>query len=275
MGSIFSGSDTLINGNLVVGTLYEHEANDDGYVLLNYWGSESDLLIGYPRTIDVNYADYLYSVNEETSVKYNSCVEKAFSFSGSQAIFFGDSITEGFTSGSTTTTENYVKLFSGLANMTFNNKGVGGALITVGYNEVETIPTTLASVDITTLNTYPFLFIAGGVNDYALGVTESEFDTAVSNMCDYLNTNYTGKVIFITPINLLETRSASATLSLNLYRNILSEYALKNNYSLVCGNEFNFPTEDTVFNNLFFGDGLHPSLLGHKMYARSLATILL
>ena len=238
------------------------------YVLLNWWGSNGDDV--FAKNIKVVYKnaiDKLYDKN------IKSVIKKPFDFNNKNAIFFGDSITKGYTSGTTTTTENYVKLFSEKVGLNYNNQGIAGSTIGV----VSGLTNIVDKVKITSnLNNYDYLFVAGGINDWARSVTLSDFSSKLEELCDYLKTNYSGEVIFIAPINHLDIISSgwNNIESEDSYRNIIGRYALKYNFSFVNGGEFNFPQKISAYNNLFYGDGLHPSELGYQLYANSLLTLL-
>lgn len=210
----------------------------------------------------------------ETRVNIQHTVNKPYIFSGKTAVFCGDSITRGFTSGSTTTENGYPKVFSDSVGMTFTNKGVGGASIArvSGFGCIQDQVTSISNPE-----TVDYIFIAGGVNDWQLGVSLSDFRTAVTDMCAWLSSNYNHEVIFILPINEAGwTPVRTPVAELEEYRKILEEIALKYEYSIVNGELFNFPTKDapTTFINDMFGDRLHPSEKGYRLYAKMLKTVL-
>ncbi|WP_127580182.1 SGNH/GDSL hydrolase family protein [Paenibacillus koleovorans] len=253
MGCFYTSGDSYI-GNVTVSSGYLVVPDNAAYVVLNLIGT--DEVYAIPR-------EY------EAAQVYADCVNKPYVFSGKTSLWFGDSITAGYTSGVTITANGFPKLFSNKVGMTFTNEGVGGALFTSGYNVVETIPTTIES---TTLNT-DFVFIAGGTNDFGLGADIEDFEQTISDLCDYLEANYSGEVIFITPINRV-TPSNNEVAPLDAYRNIIAEYACMYGFSVVDGSNFNFPLESGVYKTAVMNDGLHPTEDGYKVYAKNLATVL-
>lgn len=191
-------------------------------------------------------------------------------FKGKRAVFYGDSITQGYTSGTTTTTENYVKIFSTDVGFSYyNNQGVAGSLFTSGYNSTTTITSKIKTADLNWLNGFDYLFIAGGVNDCQLGVSESDFKNAITDLFTYIKNNFKGKVIVILPIDFSKTFS-SQILELEIYRKWINLYAKLNDFIVINGGYFGFPSVNGELSSLLFGDGLHPTELGHQLYAKEL-----
>ena len=216
------------------------------------------------------------SRNQQPSIelnKYKNYNTKGFVFNNTKsALFVGDSITAGFTSGASTTVNGYPKLFSQHYGMTYYNEAVGGAeYCEDGEYQGTTIPKMLTQITNSTHKDVNYLFIAGGINDWQGQNDLSTFRTAVSNTLDYALANYlNAQVILITPINT--TTSFSSTqknISVQAYRNVITEVAISKDSSritVVQGNEFDFPdvTNSSSYINAMFGDGLHPSELGYR-----------
>lgn len=208
------------------------------------------------------------------AVQYMTCVKKPFDFSGKRLQFFGDSLTYGYivASGSTPAhqaTNQYPKLFSEQVGAgTYVNYGVSGSTLAVvtGYNSIYT------EIQQATLNG-DYVFVAGGVNDWQLGVNAATLETAVENICTYLSNNFSGEVIWITPIyEAGRVPINPPTQTLQNVRNVITRIALKYGYSVVQGWEFPFPTEydDSDYIELMFQDKIHPTELGYAMYAQAL-----
>ena len=246
--------------------LYTNDIFTTDYLLINGWDREAD--VDYNKTIKYKVGDVVTETDFSKQI-YGHCVNKPFVFSAKTALFFGDSITAGYTSGSTTTPNHFAKLFTDKVGLTLTNKAKAGALFTTGYNEVETIPTTIQATALTS----DFIIIAGGTNDYGLGADIATFKQTIADLCTYLQANFTGEVIFITPINRVKAADTYFA-DLNDYRNIIAEYADMYNFSVVDSSKFNFPKVSGDYATAMFGDGLHPSELGHKLYARQLQTVL-
>ena len=218
----------------------------------------------------------------QQAIVYKSIVRKPFDFNGKKASFVGDSITYGFTTGTTFADNNWVDLFSKKVGLsTKSNNSVGGALFVSGLNEVSTIP---AQIEVSAKDD-DFLFIAGGTNDFGLGADMTTFRNTISNLCDYINNNFSQstQVIWITPINrAVNSNVEDLPYTLQDYRNAITEEVIAkdtyNRFSIVQGNEFNFPTIEnpsTTFKSAMFGDNLHPSQTGYNWYAVGLETVLL
>lgn len=215
---------------------------------------------------------YNASVTGENDTVYH-CFDKTV-FRNKTALFTGDSITAGFTSGSTTTTETYPKLFSQAADLTYTNSAVGGASITnvSGYPQ---ILTQLTNAD---LNDYDIVFVSGGINDWQLGVTPENYAAAVKQTCQYLQNNFNGTVFWILPINEAgKDPHSTPAAPLNTFRKIAAEICITYGYNVINGGLFDFPTAGSPVEsvNAMFGDRLHPSEQGYRHYARMLSQILL
>lgn len=228
-------------------------------------------IINYPSPVEENKEAIIDLIHMHR-------VNKPFAFNGKSAVFCGDSITRGYTSGSTTTENGFPKLFSDAMGMSYTNKGVGGATISVveGYSSIQT---QVQSIDTAS----DFLFIAGGINDWQLGVPLDTFKSAVESICAWLNANYSGQVIWITPINQggwETTHSLSTVADIQDYRDIITDVVtIKNvsgNMSIIQGNLFGFPTVSgsAELKTSLFGDLLHPTEHGYVIYSQALRNAL-
>ena len=229
----------------------------------------------YIRLCSYGYVgkNLLYSVANKEKQQWENIVSKPYLFNGKNALFFGDSITKGYINGNEITENGYPKLFSDSVGMNYTNYGVGGATMSrvSGYGCIydQIINATFSNVD--------FVFVAGGVNDWQLGVSLSYFRTGVINICNYLKSNFNGEVIFITPIENAGWKPSTTPIAdIDEYRNIISEVALTNGYSLINGKTLNFPNKDSnaLLISTLFGDKLHPTEKGYIQYSKGLRTIL-
>lgn len=204
-------------------------------------------------------------------IRYNDVIDKPIAFSGKKLQFFGDSITYGYLTGGYQATNQYPKVFSThVGAAAYKNEGVSGSMFATvaGYDQILT--TIQANLD----NTYDVVFVAGGINDWQLGVDEDDLTSAVDAVCDYLKDNFSGTVIFITPINESgKTPTNTPAQTLQSVRNIITRKAIEYGYSVVQGYKFPFPTvdDDSDYKTLMFQDNLHPTELGYKTYAKALA----
>ena len=211
-------------------------------------------------------------------VKYMTCVKKPFDFNGKTIYFFGDSITYGYIAASGGTpahqaTDPFPKLFANAVGATHTNYGESGSTLSdvTGYASICT------KIQDTTLSGADFVVIAGGINDWQLGVDEATLEDAVDDICSYLTANYSGEVIFITPINEAGRTPVNAPAqTVQNIRNVITRTALKYGYSVVQGWEFPFPviSDDPDYISLMFQDKIHPTELGYSMYAQALRSAL-
>lgn len=204
-----------------------------------------------------------------SEVKYKTCVRKPFTFTNKKLWFFGDSITYGYiaTPSAHQATNQYPKVFSEAVGAdSYVNWGVSGSTLADNYITISTHP----------LNC-DFVFVAGGVNDWQTGVNESTLITTMTNICEHLKNNFSGEVVFITPIyEAGRVPISTPTQTLQNVRNVITRIALEYGYSVVQGWEFPFPTEDddTDYIDLMFQDKIHPTELGYSMYAQALRNAL-
>ena len=262
------------NGSTIIGTsggTFTFAKPTDGYIGVNqYLGGNFNQEFSIEFFDEKTVKGY---ITESPDVIYNSLVRKPFTFNGKTCVFTGDSITYGFTSGSSNVhnTGDYPTLFCNKVGATKTNLAVGGALFCSGYNTVKTIPEQVSEAN----KECDFLFIAGGINDWQNGQTLSDLKTVLDNLCTYINENFSQstQVIWITPINQAgweTTHNISPTATVQEFRNLITRTVLKNDtysrFSVVQGNEFNFPdkNDDKSYIATMFGDLLHPSELGYK-----------
>ena len=200
-----------------------------------------------------------------------------YEFSGKKGYFFGDSITYGYIknadgSASRADKGGYPGFFSEAVGLTHTNYGVSGSLFGT-YNNLGRIGDKIKS---RSLNC-DFIFVAGGINDWQCGVSLSDFREAVEDVCSYIDANFDGEVIFITPINHSGRKPlVEPVAQVQDYRNIITEVALSYGFSVVQGGLFGFPTTDSpeADKTLMFCDNLHPTQYGYEYYANCLVEVL-
>ena len=197
---------------------------------------------------------------------------KPFVLSGANAIGFGDSMMYGYRSLDQTDVSanpwpNIVKDRLGFNN--FTNLAVGGAGFTVGTKIITQMTGKI-------LNTRDYIFIAAGTNDYHYAAYLDAFETAVNEAFDYVDANKGAntKVVVITPINRSQAPGNTNAASLNDYRSILTESALKRGYSVIDGRNFGFPDFAGGYQQSVLPDGLHPNDTGYVMYANHICGLL-
>ena len=224
----------------------------------------------------------------KTSIyKYGDSLLKPFDFSGKSLVAFGDSITAGVAnegSGNISAYEDaYIRRFSTYVGAILTNNAVSGSTITFVDNEsITSIYTKVTSYS----NEADYIIISGGTNDYNQGRTLGEYGDntkytfygSLKLICEYLKTNYPNtKVIFITPINVTKDFNGHDRKLLNDYRNAIYEVATSYEYSVVNGIDLIPATLQSGWDNEMINknDGCHPTIKGHRLYARNLCGKLL
>ena len=224
------------------------------------------------KTIVINGITYILQQSGTAHI-----LNSPYEFSGKKAFFFGDSITYGYIknadgTASRATKGGYPGFFSEAVGLTHTNYGVSGSLFGT-YDNLGRIGDKIKS---RALNC-DFVFVAGGINDWQCGVSLSDFRQAVEDVCSYIDANFDGEVIFITPINHSGRKPlVDPVAELREYREIITEIALLHNFSVVQGGLFDFPTVDSpdADKTLMFCDNLHPTEYGYQFYADCLVEVL-
>ena len=204
-------------------------------------------------------------------------VNSPYDFSGKKAYFFGDSITYGYIknadgTASRATKGGYPGFFSEAVGLTHTNYGVSGSLFGT-YNNLGRIGDKIKNRSLDC----DFLFVAGGINDWQCGVSLSDFRQSVEEVCSYIDANFDGEVIFITPINHSGRKPlVEPVAQVQEYREIITEIALSHDFSVVQGGLFGFPTTESpeTEKTLMFCDNLHPTEYGYEFYANCLIEVL-
>ncbi len=290
----FNTAKFRINANNGVSVLTGYSSSDEVIFTVQPTTSAYAIMSGEVDISNCDYIRYCYNCKDDTTdidmhvVLYNKTgsraerlvgdmhiVNRPYNFSGKDAAFFGDSLVQGYIGPGTITTETFPKLFSNDVGLTYVNRGVGGASFTrvTGYPCILDKITSEAD-----LNAYDFLFIAGGVNDWQLGCTISDFKNAVKDVCDAIvSASFTGEVIFIAPINTAGKKPINPpTADLDTFRQALQQVVLSYEYSFINGKYFDFPAANSSAGWVaeFFGDTIHPSEKGYRLYTKALKTIL-
>lgn len=249
---------------------YTFAAPTDGLIGVNIFGGT------YCDSMTITFWDRERAIGY-TPRSYRHSIRKPFSFSNKKCSFIGDSITVGFTSGSSQTTNTYPKLFCEAVGATCDNRAAAGATIknVNGYPQIVAQLSNVSNPD--------FLFVSGGVNDWQLGVNINDFKTAVLNLITEIDTDFPNiPVIWITPINTANPSTVGHPVAnLDAFREVLTRTIIENDnnhhFSIVQGSLFNFPNENdsSDFINFAFGDGLHPSESGYAdIYTPGLLSVL-
>ena len=224
------------------------------------------------KTIVINGITYILQQSGTAHI-----LNSPYEFSGKKAFFFGDSITYGYIknadgTASRATKGGYPGFFSEAVGLTHTNYGVSGSLFGT-YDNLGRIGDKIKSRSLDC----DFLFVAGGINDWQCGVSLSDFRQAVEEVCSYIDANFDGEVIFITPINHSGRKPLVEPIAqVQDYRDIITEVALSYDFSVVQGGLFGFPTTDSpeADKTLMFCDNLHPTEYGYEYYANCLIEVL-
>ena len=268
-------SMTDTNGITILGKeatpSYTFTAPTDGLIGINAYGST------FCDTMTITFWDRERAIGYNPR-SYRHSVRKPISFNDKKCSFIGDSITAGFTSGTSQTTETYPKLFCEAVGAICDNEAVAGATIksVSGYPYLLNQLPHVSDPDI--------LFVSGGVNDWQLGVNVNDFKTAVYELILQIDTDFPDiPVVWITPINTANPVIVGHPVAnLDVYRDLMTqtivEHDVQHRFSIVQGSLFNFPNENdrSDYIQFAYGDGLHPSESGYEnIYTPGLLTALL
>ena len=207
-------------------------------------------------------------------------IRKPIVFNGKKLVAFGDSITAGVCSPNLRDAgENkYINVFCSLSGATLvTNYAVGGSCITDADNVNNSIYDNVLSYT----GDADIIWIAGGTNDWntgkAIGTFESTdsktFYGALRNICEHLKKNTPNAVvIFVTPIPYTNKNTYKSILPLDVYRSAIYEVATLYGFNVVDGKNLGMPYSSGNWNNKMCddNDGCHPTIEGHKLYARNL-----
>jgi lysophospholipase L1-like esterase len=195
----------------------------------------------------------------ETGSNYfiNTCVDKPFNLdANSKILAFGDSITAGYNVGANNV---WVKLISDKLGCALENKAVSGAR----FDETVSNSIKAQYESVTDWTGVTHVFIAGGVNDASNDTNIALFKGYVQNAIDYIKANTNAKILFVTPIERINTTHNTIH-----YSSIINSLALKNDCSVINGYDVPIPFKDSQYYENMTSDGLHPTILGQKVYAR-------
>ena len=212
------------------------------------------------------------------SYEYESTVNKAVSVYGKTVALFGDSIAAGVASGTTDSGFiSWANLFKQRLNLTLSNNAVSGKTITNDNSDSNSISAKVIAYD----GTAEIIIIAGGTNDYNQGKTigsitdntAATFYGALNLMAAHLKTLAAELVVFITPINCT-VKYNNAVAALDDYRRAIQDVCRVNGFSVIEGADFGFPEDAGTMQVLLDYDGLHPTQIGHVMYANEVCSYL-
>ena len=206
-------------------------------------------------------------IESDDFTRYANLKERITSFDN--VLFAGDSVTKGYTSNNVILENCWVNLFCRKIGCNYTNVAVGGAKLQGGG--------ILSQLQGVNLNNYSVIFITGGINDKHQGYTKAVIKSAVIDICNYLQANYTGKVIWQTPQNDYDQRTSYNANGRNLQnsmsceelRQIIFNTVVPYGFSVVDGRFIPFPSRtDNYIAGVLSEDNVHPTELGHRLYAQ-------
>ena len=234
----------------------------------------------------LSYNDSVFSkVNEIENIKKyfheRNLLKKPYNLSQRKVLFLGDSITAGVTDTGSLTEQKWVKLFTDYNNITtYYNYASSGATWSTAKGNNNYINTELNRAINDNL-VIDLIIIAAGTNDYgnslAIG-NEGDIENttvygAINEVINLIKEHFAeAEVIFISPIPRLDI--SNEVYPLDDYRKAIFYKAILNGYDYVNGADFPFENKRCDYMTKTMNDGLHPSLLGHKLFAKHLSTIL-
>lgn len=212
-------------------------------------------------------------------------INKPIVFNGKSLVAFGDSITAGVSSPNLGNAgdDKYISKFCSLvgANLT-TNYAVSGSCIT----DADGVTTSIYDRVLAYTGNADIIWIAGGTNDWNTGKEIGTYESAdvktlygaLRAICEHLKTNHPNAVvIFVTPIPYTTTNQYSSVAPLDAYRSAIYEIATLYGYNVVNGKDLGMPFKSGDWGNSMCADsdGCHPTIDGHKLYARNLTGKLL
>lgn len=212
-------------------------------------------------------------------------INKPIVFNGKSLVAFGDSITAGVSSPNLGNAgdDKYISKFCSLVGATLTtNYAVSGSCIT----DADDVTTSIYDRVLAYTGNADIIWIAGGTNDWNTGKEIGTYEStdvktlygALRAICEHLKTNHPNAVvIFVTPIPYTTLSQYSSIAPLDAYRSAIYEIATLYGYNVVNGKDLGMPFKSGNWGNSMCADsdGCHPTVDGHKLYARNLTGKLL
>ena len=186
-------------------------------------------------------------------------------------LFLGDSIVRGYTSGGVILQNCWVNLFAQEIGFSYSNQSESGISIANGelLSQVQSVYN---------INKFSVVFISAGLMDKHLGYLPKAIKNSITAICDYLDSNYNGIVIWQTPQNDLDERSTSPyqnKVTAEEIRKVIYETVVSRGHGVIDGRYLPYPaTRDTDISGIISDDNVHPTELGYTVYARYMCDIL-
>lgn len=249
----YSDNSFKLIGNLATSSVtYELDPDDDYDIYLNFFEGV------FFDHVDIEY---------ENIQKFNDFIN-GITTENTSYTAFGDSIGVGYIDPYTIASPNALETAMTILNNSLTNNCVSGSSF-VNITGYPCISTQILNATIST----PNVLIFGGINDWQLGVSETDLRTAIDTICSYLVSQ--GKsVIFVTPINHCGRIPINVPkMGVQTITNVIFETAIKYGCSIINGSDFNMPSlvSPAAYKSLLSQDNLHPTQAGYDLIGRSIA----
>lgn len=194
----------------------------------------------------------------------NTCVDKPITLDSTKRVFlFADSIGTSSFGGYT-----WASVITEKTGAQFSNFSISEARYQESYSN-NIIAQINKAADWSICD---YVIIAAGVNDSSQGVDYAEFRTSVENTIALVKANTDAKIIIITPLR----RQNLQRYNLTKYASIINSVAHANDCSVINGYDFPITFRETdYYDDLTYGDGLHPGVTGKRVYAKAVLNALL
>ena len=190
------------------------------------------------------------------------------SFNVQTILFYGDSISAGYTNSTPAKVDNpYPNIFLTAVNAVDaenSNKSISGSSYTNINGRTKLLDTIRGNdpdnpADITSTH----IFIAGGINDFAEQIDPNVFRDAVRETFDYIHEhNSRASVFIISPLNINTANSTwQKPYKVDVYRNILEQESYRYGFYYINGAEFPLPIQSSYL----YTDNLHISQTAHNI----------
>lgn len=243
------------------------------------------------NSLFTDIVNYVFSTIKQNNATYHlwDSIKKPIEFQNKTLSAFGDSITAGTASPGLIDAGNnkYISQFCQLTGAILSDYAIGGSCI-ADNSEYSEQYATYKRIKYENYSDTDIIWIAGGTNDWSTGKPLGTYNStdvatfygALRNMCEWLQTNRPNAiVIFVTPIPYTKPESEypNHIAPLDAYRSAIYDIATEYGFNVVDGNSLGMPREQGNWNNYMCADsdGCHPTIQGHKLYARNLCTKLL
>lgn len=201
--------------------------------------------------------------------------------------FIGDSITYGTymtldTHEYIRSDKRYCEIACGILHAKYRNYGIDSTCISGTSIQLPSLAMVKRYRDMNT--DADMVVVAGGTNDFGtsvtlgdkLDITDVSFSGALNKLCTGLKEMYPKKaVVFITPLPRYDEHANSIGLSLDEYRQAITEIAGGiHGFIVLDGRAMGLDAKDAVVGSELMPDGAHPTPQAHEIIGKHLAEAL-